>query len=219
MPISDIKTLSKSSLTSNFNQLIIRKSDLHKQNFKEWLFWPGMLYNSEDKWWGDFGTRGTPHEGLDLCLYKNHHGKVLCLDDTVLISALYDGEIVGLANDFLGKTIIMEHRILNSRGRRLCVIYAHLIPVKEIHIGRKIKNGDVIATIADTNRTTSGILPHLHISVGWSSRGMAYDRFDWKTIMKQNTLSLRDPLDLIDVPYHVGKQPSSFKKLGSEIHF
>ena len=53
---------------SRFTEFFILKNGFQDQGFKEWLLWPGMLFDAEIKWWGNQGRRNKPHEGLDLCL-------------------------------------------------------------------------------------------------------------------------------------------------------
>ena len=70
---------------SQFSALLITSNGLDRNGFHQWAFYPGMLFRSEAKWWGDWGIRTRPHEGLDLCLYQDTDGKVRSLDATVNI--------------------------------------------------------------------------------------------------------------------------------------
>jgi murein DD-endopeptidase MepM/ murein hydrolase activator NlpD len=191
------KTLSLRN--TRFTELLIQKNDLDKGGFKGWVFCPGMLFNSTDKWWGDQGKRDKPHEGLDLCLYQNRKDRILRLDEKTKVPVIYDGIVVGIIDDFLGKSMIIEHLFFDCDNNRLCTIYGHTIPENNLHVGKIVKKGDVIATLADTNRSKTSIFPHLHISLGWTSEAISYGKLDWeKNIGAQNTLTLLDPLPLID---------------------
>ena len=84
---------------------------------------------------------------------------------------------------------------------RLCSIYGHTIPEDNLHVGKIVKKGDVIATLADSSKSKTNIFPHLHISLGWTSKVISYDRLDWENIGAPNTLTLLDPLQIIDWHY------------------
>ena len=42
---------------TRFTEFLIRENSLDERGFQEWVFCPGMLFNSLDKWWGDQGLR------------------------------------------------------------------------------------------------------------------------------------------------------------------
>ncbi len=188
---------------TRFTEFIIRENDLAKSGFDQWVFQPGMLFNSPDKWWGDRGKRDTPHEGLDLCLYRVTSGRIFCIDENTRIPVMYDGVIVAIVNDFLGKSVIVEHELSDSGSPRFCSIYGHTKPPVDLQIGKSVKKGDIFATLANSSRSKSGIRPHLHISLGWTAKFISYDRFDWETIGTWDMLTLLDPLDVLDRPYQV----------------
>ena len=188
---------------TRFTEFIIRENDLAKCGFDQWVFQPGMLFNSPDKWWGDRGKRDTPHEGLDLCLYRVTSGRIFCIDENTKIPVMYNGVIVAIVNDFLGKSVIVEHELPDSGSPRFCSIYGHTNPPVDLQIGKSVKKGDILATLANSSRSKSGIRPHLHISLGWTAKFISYDRFDWETIGTWDMLTLLDPLDVLDRPYQV----------------
>jgi murein DD-endopeptidase MepM/ murein hydrolase activator NlpD len=188
---------------TRFTEFLIRENDLAKSGFDQWVFQPGMLFNSPDKWWGHRGKRDTPHEGLDLCLYRVPNGRIFCIDENTRIPVMYDGVVVAIVNDFLGKSLIVEHELSDSDSPRFCSIYGHTNPPADLQIGKPVKKGDILATLADSSRSKSGIRPHLHISLGWTAKFISYDRFDWETIGTWDMLTLLDPLDVLDRPYQV----------------
>jgi murein DD-endopeptidase MepM/ murein hydrolase activator NlpD len=65
------------------------------------------------------------------------------------------------------------------------------------YVGKIVKQGHVIATLAGSSTSQKGIFPHLHISVGWTCNEISYDRLDWENIGDPNTLTLLDPLQVI----------------------
>jgi Peptidase family M23 len=188
---------------TRFTEFLIRKNALHENGFKGWVFCPGMLFNSTDKWWGDQGKRNTPHEGLDLCLYKDRKDTILRLGEKAKVPVIYDGIVVGIVDDFLGKSVIIEHLFSDCDNNKLCTIYGHTIPEDNLHVGKIVKAGEVIATLADSSMSKTNIFPHLHISLGWTSKEISYDRLDWENIGAPNTVTLLDPLQVIDWHYNI----------------
>jgi murein DD-endopeptidase MepM/ murein hydrolase activator NlpD len=183
---------------TRFTEVIIRENALDERGFEEWIFFPGMLFNALDKWWADQGKRKKPHEGLDLCLYRDRRNRVHRLDEKTKIPAMYDGVVVRIVNDFLGKSVIIEHALSDSDNGKFCTIYGHTNPHAGLRVGRIVKQGDIIATLADSGKSKANILPHLHISLGWKSGFISYDEFDWETMGVTDTLTLLDPLYFID---------------------
>ncbi len=174
---------------SQFTNLIAK--DL--SGFKEWIFCPGMLFRSDQKWWGDRGKRGSTHEGLDLFLYRNNKGESLRLDENTKVPAIYDGTVIRVIDDFLGRSIFMEH------GGGFFTALGHTRPLEGIEVGTEIKEGDIIATIAKINDPGLKIAPHLHITAGWISEDLDYEKLDWDTTGNSNMIILVDPLDTIDI--------------------
>jgi hypothetical protein len=195
----------QSPAQTRFTEFLIRENDLVNDDFDCWLFHPGMLFDSPDKWWDDLGKRNTPHEGLDLCWYRVPDGRIHCLDDKTRVPVLYDGVIVAIVNDFLGRSVIVEHPYGASDNLGLCSIYGHTNPSDNLQIGKSVKSGEILATISDSSRSKSGIQPHLHISLGLTDKFISYERFDWKTIASWDMLTLLDPLFILDRPYLVSR--------------
>ena len=66
---------------SRFTEILIEENALDQSGFESWIFCHGMLFNSPDKWWGDYGRRDYPHESVDLCLYRDRSGRICCIDE------------------------------------------------------------------------------------------------------------------------------------------
>ena len=181
---------------SRFTEFLIYENNLNDNKFKKWLFRRGMLFKTLHKWWGDQGMRANPHEGLDLYLYMDRQDRIHCLDPKTKIPVMYDGVVVGIIDDFLGKSVIMEHRLPDDY-RRFCTIYGHISPYDSLHAGSIIREGDIIATLAGASKSEAKISPHLHISLGWPAKDISYERLDWITISTSNILALMDPLHVI----------------------
>jgi murein DD-endopeptidase MepM/ murein hydrolase activator NlpD len=188
---------------TRFTQWLIRENGLDEPGLKEWVFCPGMVFRAECKWWGDKGPRNTPHEGLDIFLYRDRQDRIIRLDEKTRIPVMFDGVVVSIINDFLGSSVMVEHVFSERELGRLCTIYGHTNPLKDIHIGWGLKQGDIMGTLADPGQTGFNLMPHLHISVGWASKPISYDRLNWDTIGSSGALTLLDPLDIINWQYQI----------------
>jgi len=188
---------------TRFTEFLVRENALDDRGFCEWVFYPGMLFNALDKWWGDKGKRVKAHEGLDLCLFRDRLDRIQRLDEKTRIPVLHGGMVVGIINDFLGKSVIIEHAPADGDDCRSCAIYGHTIPQGDLCVGRVLEEGDIIGTLADTSKTKANIYPHLHISLGWTSSVISYVKLDWETMGAPHNLLLQDPLLVFDCLYHV----------------
>lgn len=186
---------------SRFTEMLIEENLLDQSGFERWIFCHGMLFNSPDKWWGDQGRRDFPHEGIDLCLYKDRGNRMRRINEKTRIPVMQDGVVKAMFKDYLGKAVVIEHEYSGSNTGRIISFYAHTHPLPEIENGMIVKEGDVIATLADTSNSKSNILPHLHFSLGVPSKSFSYDGFVWNTIRRPEMITLLDPLAVIDWPY------------------
>jgi hypothetical protein len=182
---------------SRFTQFLVQKNALDELGFQEWGFYPGMLFNATDKWWGDQGKRERPHEGLDLCLYRDREDRILFLDEKTKVPALYDGVVARVMDDFIGKSVMLEHRLPDSDHPRFCTIYGHTNLVSDLAVGRVVKAGEILATLARPNKLQMNIPSHLHISIGWIFNNISYETLDWETMSISKTLKWVDPLKVI----------------------
>ncbi len=146
-------------LKSPFFNYLVANNRPHLDNFKEWIFLPGMLFSSLEKWWGDQGRRATPHEGLDLCSFAEVNGSTKNLDHHTKIPAAFAGEIVKIDPDFLGKSIYISHAIFDDRGRQLYSAYGHTTPLDSLKIGSNVAEGETIAVISDLPAKNSPSFP------------------------------------------------------------
>ena len=215
--IMDPENSFKSDLTkaislkkARFTEMLIEENALDQSGFECWVFCQGMLFNSLDKWWGDHGQRDYPHEGIDLCLYKDRSQKIHRFDEKTRIPVMHDGVIKAMFKDFLGKTVIIEHENSGSSTARFMSMYAHTKPSSDIDVGVIVKAGDIIATLGDTGNSKSNIIPHLHFSLGLPSKTFSYDGFVWNTIRNPEMIRLLDPLAVIDWPYQALDAGNSF---------
>ena len=117
---------------SGFTEHFIRANGLGKNDFEEWLLCSEMLFNAPDKWWEIQVKRKKLHEGLDLVFYRNQKKEIIGFDDSTRIPTIYGGVIVGIFNDFLGKSILIKHEITSADNGTLCTIFGHVNTEKEI---------------------------------------------------------------------------------------
>lgn len=186
-------------MRSAFTDFFIRENGLDGfEGFKEWLLCPEMLIDASGKWWGDFGVRDVRHQGLDLCCYRTSNGEIIYLNGHTKIPAMYDGVLVGVINDFLGKSLILKHSIPGIGVEDFLTVYGHTHPGQGIHIGKACKEGETIARVADIKSSRSGVRPHLHLSIGRLSQPVPYARLNWELMSDPDTMIMIDPLQLID---------------------
>ena len=189
---------------------------LRQNGFKQWLFYPGMAFGTSQKWWGDFGIRDFPHEGIDFCLYEGTDGRIFHFEANSAIPMIEDGIVRAVFKDYLGQAIIVEHDHWPGSERRLLSIYAHTDPSPTVEPGLSVDKGSVIATTADTRNAKAIILPHLHFTLGLASPDLSYEKFYWNLIRDPGNIALLDPLAVIQLPYHQPsvRFPESFKGKG-----
>lgn len=186
-----------------FTEMLVKENASDLREFDRWIFCKGMLFSSSDKWWGDHGQRDFPHEGIDLCLYKDSSGRMRRLDEKIRIPVMQDGTVKAMFKDYLGKAVVVEHQDPACDTGRYVSVYAHTNPGVNIDVGMNLKKGDIIATLADTSNSKARILAHLHFSLGLPSKSLYYGEFVWNRIRKPEMMTLLDPLPVIDWPYQI----------------
>ena len=186
-----------------FSEYLLRCNGLDKTGFDSWIFYPGMLFGAEARWWGKRGHRDRRHEGLDLCLYRDKAGRIHSLNRKTKIPVMFEGEVVKIHDDFLGKSIYIAHHIYDSSGNQLCTIYGHTEPYGEVASGGLLGEGDLIATVADASKRRAEIPSHLHISVAWVPQSLSRESLNWETISRTGEVTLQNPLEVIACRYAV----------------
>ena len=175
---------------------------LRQNGFKRWLFFPGMAFGATQKWWGDFGTRDFPHEGVDFCLYEGTDACVFEFAVNSAIPVVEDGVVRAVFRDYLGQAIVVEHGQWFDSNKKLLSIYAHTDPSPHIQSGVRLRKEEVIATTADTRSAKAKILSHLHFTLGLVSPNLSYDDFYWNLFRDPENVTLLDPLEVVPLPYH-----------------
>jgi len=85
---------------------------------------------------------------------------------------MQNGVIKAIFKDYLGQAIIIEHERIERNIGRFISFYAHTKLHASIEVGMMVKEGDIIATIADTSHSKAHIIPHLHFSLGRPSKSL-----------------------------------------------
>jgi hypothetical protein len=102
--------------------------------------------------------------------------------------------VVRLCDDYIGRSVMMEHRFPGLPGW-FYALYGHTRPRESLVAGQAVRAGEIVARLAPVTRPGSTVLPHLHISLGWSPEPVAPERLDWNTL--PDVLRLLDPLPLL----------------------
>jgi hypothetical protein len=186
--------------SSGFTHALLRANGMEERGFGGWHVDPEMRFGASHMWWAGHGPRPRPHEGLDLCFYRDNHQVVQRLDIETRIPAMYDGIVVRLCDDLLGRSVMMEHRFPEQPGL-LYTLYGHTRPRESLVAGQAVRAGEIVARLAPVTRPRSTVLPHLHISLGWSPEPVAAERLGWAFLPE--VLHLLDPLPLLvpDTPH------------------
>jgi len=197
----------------DYTQMLINANQPALGDLCAWIFHPGMLFNSLDKWWGDFGTREFPHEGIDFCLYQNQSDQTQKIGPETNIPVMGDGAVRAMFKDYLGQAIIVEHETDNIAKGKFLTVYAHTKPQEDVQPGVQVKKGDIIATIADTKHSKARILPHLHLSLAIPAADLSYEEFVWNIMRDPARITRLDPLNLVKADYQVPDKDSLNKWL------
>jgi hypothetical protein len=188
---------------TKFSEYLVVHNGLRERGFQEWVFSPGMLFNATERWWGMGGSRKRPHEGLDLCLYRVRGGATHSLDEAVKIPVLFDGVVVRVIDDYIGKSIFIRHYLYDEKGDQLFSVYGHTRPCDHVRRGRKVKEGNVIATISTRGDHPAHIMPHLHISIAWIPQKLYWRKRDWDVLSNSYLVTLVNPLEVLECRYSI----------------
>jgi len=188
---STMTLLPKSNFTANL--LALNRTGV--SGFKKWLIKAGMAYGDQGKWWGGKTARLAGHEGLDFAAYFDREGKERQLGSGIVVPPLYRGRLIGLRDDFLGRTVIVAHDIItNHLEQILHGFYAHLIPATDLKTGETVSETAGLGTIAPGSKSCPS---HLHISTVWITPGYPLEQFNWSGFTERDGFQPCDPLDFL----------------------
>ncbi len=191
---------------TRFCDNLIAQNNLTVQGFTAWAFYPGMLFNSSDKWWGNGGQRDKPHEGIDVCLFQDKTRGIKHLNKTTKIPVMYNGSIVQIIDDYIGKTVFVSHAIYDRKDNQLYSIYGHVKPYDGVARGIAMDGGKILATLTDNGDNWIKILPHVHVSVAWIPRKFPVKKLSWDIMHDDSPVALLNPLDVLGCRYSVVHQ-------------
>ena len=186
-------------LKSRFMSFLLENNRPQMDGFKNWLFHPGMLFNSRETWWGAEKQRAAPHEGLDLCSFEDTNGLVKKVDNRIKIPATFAGAIVKIHQDFLGKSIYLSHEIFAADGSRLYTIYGHTKPLSSLAPGDRVAEGEILGAVSAASGQKSPVPAHLHISFAWVPGSLDPKRLTWKNLGLDRRITLINPLSVLAI--------------------
>lgn len=181
-----------SRFSGRFFQYLLDVNRPRLNDFKQWLFHPGMLFQARQQWWGKEESRATLHEGLDLCWFEDDAGYRHSLDQTTVIPAPFAGAVVKISRDFLGQSIFITHEIFS--GRRLYTALGHTIPKEGLAEGQMVSEGEIIASIAVPLKKKPSVPPHLHVTLALLPDDMPVEYLTWDRLGIEPAITLLDPL-------------------------
>jgi len=198
-----MQNIPKSEFIKNFLQV----NQIDKKTFDRWLFYPGMLFDSSESWWGTGKKRKSHHEGIDLCHYLDTISNIKLIPPQIKVPVMYDGIIKLISNDdYLGQTIYVSHpQFCSKTGQELNTIYAHASPYKNIEPGSIIKAGEVVAQVIDFDKVSAKMLRHVHISMAMISTHLPASSLKWKNMARLQEIQLMNPLGYVDCQYTTHK--------------
>ncbi|MEH0019240.1 MAG: hypothetical protein V6Z89_06285 [Desulfobacter sp.] len=161
----------------------------------EWIFYPGMLQDSLDKWWADFGFRHACHEGIDICFYRTGN-RISALAPGAKVPAMFGGTLVNVADDLLGKSMVVSYAPDGGEREAFVMVYAHLDVDPAMVPGAEIRPGQVIARTFDTRIKKSKLLSHLHLSCIRVPRGLPPGQMNWSLFPDREKVVYINPVFL-----------------------
>jgi murein DD-endopeptidase MepM/ murein hydrolase activator NlpD len=111
---------------------------------------------------------------------------------------MYDGVVAKIIPDFLGESIVLEHKLPEGSRGVLLTIYGHVVPEEGLAKGEPVKRGQVIASIAPPKNPRSLVPPHLHLTIAQSQEEILIETIDWERIGDPERFQLLDPLEVLD---------------------
>ncbi len=161
-----------------------------------WVFHPGMLFDSELKWWSP-GKRRSPHEGLDLCLLQAWGQNTYPVPAGTAVTPIAPGRVTAIIPDFLDQTVIQSHGLEEDEGREWISLLAHIRPHPDLSPGTELEPGQTVGWTAAFSGPP-GMLCHLHLSLG-----LVHPPYDasltWPDFVRREHVQFIDPLPLLPV--------------------
>jgi hypothetical protein len=173
--------------------------------FDRFLLPPGAGFGDLRQWWDD-RPRRIPHEGVDLCWYRKRGGEIARLLPGTRLPAMATCRVVRIVEDFLGHSIFVIHKGQDA-GRIPLSVYGHA--TSSLKPGEEVREGGLLATIAQPGSGSGLVLPHIHLSMVWLPAAFPFDRLDWRLLHAFPEASFCDPLPLLSCPWEEIPAPPS----------
>jgi hypothetical protein len=185
---------------SPFIRLLVGQNGLEAIGVDRFIFYPGMLFGTTEKWWGKSGVRHSRHEGIDLCFFQTVSGHYCRMDESIKIPMAAESRVVHIMDDYLGRTVVVGEPENKGKDRPFLTIYAHLETDKNLRIGDKVSAGEVFANIAAVDSPKIPLLPHLHISMAWADQLPDFSRWSWKLLNQCGSECFVNPFERFLIP-------------------
>jgi hypothetical protein len=192
---------------NNFTLSFLHLNQRNGSEYAQWMLYPGMLFDSSRKWWGDWKYRTSRHEGLDLAFYQDKNRVMHCISEGLLVPALYPGHVRLIIQDFLGWTVFLEHPQFSKKDSAFCSLYAHLDLNEPLTYSLSIQAGQPLGRTVNTGAKIK-LAPHIHLSLGWFPK-QVLDRISWPMINTRENMLLIDPLKILHIQYDLLKETHS----------
>lgn len=183
----------------NFHKHFLGLNNLSPSDCMAWIIRPGMEFGANAAWWGVRKPRKSPHEGVDLCMFRDSAGAIHRMGSCYLIPSACDGVIASVIADFIGMSVFVKTGLRRGDGKALYLLYGHVQPAAGIEAGCAITGGDPVGSVSDTALKVNGPSPHLHVSTAFIREDFPMEMFNWHGLVEGEAEFL-DPLDLIEIP-------------------
>lgn len=181
---------------SQYLDTLSRINELDTGKDIRWFFFEGMLFANPNKWWDDFSSRASVHEGIDITYFKPSKSALKRFDETIRIPVMESEMILNICNDFLGKSIITEpFRVKSLKEFRTLYVYAHVTPMDHLCNNCVVMENETIARVCRTDKNPL-IPPHLHFSCVEVPRHYPCEKLDWDLFSKNDSIRFIHPLFL-----------------------
>jgi len=177
----------------SFSERLVRVNNLDAAGFAAWDFLPGMRFGGRAAWWREGAERELPHEGLDIGWFHTRDGRRLPLGVGARVPVIWQGVVVAITPDFLGRSVFVAHDRLDAEGRRLHTVYGHIDPRPRLAPGDPLREGSAIGVIADASRRKTAVPSHLHVTIALIAREGGPTRLDWNALRDRSRVILLDP--------------------------
>jgi murein DD-endopeptidase MepM/ murein hydrolase activator NlpD len=139
-----------------------------------------MGFGEKNSWWGGKGPRKAPHNGVDLRYYRTPDRKEHRLGQGTRVPAPFDGRVVSIIKDYIGKSVFLLHDI-EMDGMRLVSAIGHIAPQGMLRPGVVVKAGAILGTVAGV-KNDAPVKPHIHLTLALIRPDIPPEKIDWAVL-------------------------------------